>query len=224
VIRAALSDTFFDSIRLVAVNLTWGATLIAIVLVALVRPLAAVALLPVLAVPTAAVMRAAARIVRGSDDRYRTAPLLDRSMAGRALVVGAGAVIAGSVLVANVALGLGRADPIGWALATLAGWGLVALAGGLIVGWPLLVDPARDRRSLADRLAIAGRILLVHPGWSARLAIATALIVAVSVVLTAAILTISVAFVGLVLCRSVYPVADALDPVDLDDLADDDRP
>jgi hypothetical protein len=183
-----------------------------------------VALLPVLAVPTAAVMRAAARIVRGSDDRYRTAPLLDRSMAGRALVVGAGAVIAGSVLVANVALGLGRADPIGWALATLAGWGLVALAGGLIVGWPLLVDPARDRRSLADRLAIAGRILLVHPGWSARLAIATALIVAVSVVLTAAILTISVAFVGLVLCRSVYPVADALDPVDLDDLADDDRP
>ena len=36
VIRAALSDTFFDSIRLVAVNLTWGATLVAIVLVALI--------------------------------------------------------------------------------------------------------------------------------------------------------------------------------------------
>ena len=37
------------------------------------------------------------------------------------------------------------------------------------------------------------------------------IVAAVSVVLTAAILTVSVAFVALVACRSVYPAADRLE-------------
>jgi hypothetical protein len=39
-----------------------------------------------------------------------------------------------------------------------------------------------------------------------------AIIVAVSTILTAALLTIGVAFVALLACRTVYPVADRLDP------------
>jgi hypothetical protein len=38
--------------------------------------------------------------------------------------------------------------------------------------------------------------------------------VAVSAVLAAAILTVSLSFVALLLCRSVYPLADSFDPVD----------
>jgi hypothetical protein len=212
VVRTSLSDYFFHSLILVAVNVAWGAGLIVIVLVALVWPVGGLLLLPLLAVPTAMVFRAAARIVRAADDDLRNVTLLDRHVAGRALVVGAGVVAAGSVLVANVVLGLGRADPIGWGLATLAGWGLVALAGALVVGWPLLVDPARDGRSLRDAAAVTGRVLLLHPGRVARLGCAVALVVAVSSVLAAAILTVSLSFVALLLCRSVYPLADSLDP------------
>jgi hypothetical protein len=213
VVRTALSDYFFHSFGLVAVNVAWGAGLVLIVLVALVWPVGGLVLLPLLAVLTAIVGRAAARIVRAADDNLRTAPLLDRRLAGRALAVGAGVVAAGSVLVANVALGLGRADPIGWGLATLAGWGLVALAGTLLVGWPLLVDPARHGRSLREMADTTGRLLVLHPGAIARLGLAVALVLAVSVVLAAAILTVSLSFVALLLCRSVYPLADSFDPV-----------
>jgi hypothetical protein len=214
-VRAALTDYFFNSLRLVAVNVGWGATLVAIVLVALAWPIGGLVLLPVLAVPTAMVFRTAARVVRTDgatgDDDPRAAPLLDRVLAGRALAAGAGVVVASSVLIANAAIGLGRVDPIGWTFATLAGWGLVAVAGGCIVGWPLLVDPARDGRTVNDRLVLAARVLLVHPGRVIRLCLAVTLILAVSTVLTAAILTVSLAFVALVLCRSVYPLADPLD-------------
>ena len=60
--------------------------------------------------------------------------------------------------------------------------------------------------------ALAGGLLLAHPLRFAGLGLAMALVVAVSIVLTAAILTISVAFVALVACRSVYPAADRLEP------------
>ena len=213
IVRTALSDYFFHSLELVAVNVAWGAVLACIVLVALVWPAGALVLLPLLAVPAAIVGRAAARIVRTADDDFRTAPLLDRRLAGRALALGTGAVVAGSVLVANVVLGLGRADPIGWGLATLAGWGLVALAGALLVGWPLLVDPARAGQSLGEVTSATGRLLLLHPGPIARLGLVVALVLAVSAVLAAAILTVSLSFVALVLCRSVYPLADPFDPV-----------
>jgi hypothetical protein len=39
-----------------------------------------------------------------------------------------------------------------------------------------------------------------------------AVVTAISFVLTAAILTISVSFVALAACRSVYPAADRLEP------------
>lgn len=212
--RTALSDYFFHSLVLVAVNVAWGAMLILTVLVALVWPVGGLVVLPLLAVPAATVARAAARIARAADDDLRLAPLLDRRLAGRALAVGTAVVVAGSVLVANVALGLGRADPIGWGLATLAGWGLVALAGALLIGWPLLADPARDGRSLREIGAVTGRLLVLRPGPIARLGLLAAVVLAVSVVLAAAILTVSLSFVALLLCRSVYPLADSFDPVD----------
>jgi len=66
---------------------------------------------------------------------------------------------------------------------------------------------------LRDRLRIAAALLLARPLRFAGLALVMAVVVAVSVVLTAAILTISVAFVALVACRSVYPAADRLELV-----------
>jgi hypothetical protein len=198
--------------RLVAANLVWGFALALIVLIGLVSPLASVALLPLLALPTAAVFRLAARIVRGEPGTvlndiawpYRHAPT-------RWLVVGVAVVAATLVLGTNVLFGLGGGEPAGWGVATLAAWGLIVLWCGALVAWPLLVDPSRSPAPLTERLRLAGALLLAHPVRFGGLALAMAVVVAVSVVLTAAILTISVAFVAVVACRSVYPAADRLE-------------
>jgi len=212
VVRAALSDYYFNSMRLVPANLVWGFSLAVIVLVGLVSPLLSLVLLPLLALPTAAVFRMAARIVRGEPGvGLRDIAWPYRHATGRWVVVGVAVVAAGLTLGTNAFVGLGGGEPAGWAIATLAGWGLVVLWCGALVGWPLLVDPSRSAMPLSERLRLAGSLLLAHPVRFAGLGLAMAVVVAVSVVLTAAILTISVAFVALVACRSVYPAADRLE-------------
>jgi hypothetical protein len=213
VLRAAVSDYYFNSMRLVPANLVWGFALALIVLIGMVSPLLSLALLPLLALPTAGVFRIAARIVRGEPGiglhdiawPYRHAP-------GRWVVLGLAVVAAALVLGSNLLVGLGGGEPAGWAIATLAGWGLVALWCGALVGWPLLVDPARAATPLGERLRLAGALLLAHPLRFAGLGLAMAIVVTISLVLVAAILTVSVAFVALIACRSVYPAADRLEP------------
>jgi hypothetical protein len=208
-----VSDYYFNSMRLVPANLVWGFALALIVLIGMVSPLLSLALLPLLALPTAGVFRIAARIVRGEPGiglhdiawPYRHAP-------GRWVVVGVVVVAAGLMLGTNALVGLAGGEPAGWAIATLAGWGLVVLWCGALVCWPLLVDPERAATPLGERLRLAGALLLAHPLRFAGLGLAMALVTAVSIVLTAAILTVSVAFVALVACRSVYPAADRLEP------------
>jgi hypothetical protein len=63
VVRAAVSDYYFNSMRLVPANLVWGFALALIVLIGMVSPLLSLTLLPLLALPTAGVFRIAARIV-----------------------------------------------------------------------------------------------------------------------------------------------------------------
>ena len=213
VVRAALSDYYFNSMRLVAANLVWGFALALIVLVGMASPLLSLALLPLLAFPTAGVFRLAARIVRvepGAGLRDIAWPY--RHLPVRWLVLGIAVVAAGLMLGTNIVVGLTGGEPARWAIATLAGWGLVALWCGALVGWPLLVDPARSETSLTDGLRLVGGLLLAHPLRIAALALAMAIVTAISFVLTAAILTISVSFVALVACRSVYPAADRLEP------------
>ncbi len=213
VVRAALSDYYFNSMRLVAANLVWGLALALILLVGLASPLLSLALLPLLALPTAGVFRLAARIVRvepGGGLHDIAWPY--QHATGRWLVVGVTVVAAGLMLATNVLVGLAGGEPAGWAIATLAGWGLVILWCGALVAWPLLVDPERSEMSLAEGLRLAGGLLLAYPLRFAGLGLAMAVVTAVSFVLTAAILTISVSFVALVACRSVYPAADRLEP------------
>ncbi|MFL5688085.1 MAG: hypothetical protein ACJ77I_03770, partial [Chloroflexota bacterium] len=98
-----------------------------------------------------------------------------------------------------------------WAFATLAAWGLVASWCLAVVLWPVLVDPERPDRPLTDDLTLALQVIFTEPRRMVRLALVTGLIVIVSVVLTAAILTVSVAFVALLGCRTVYPMVDRLE-------------
>lgn len=212
VLRASLTDYYFNSMRLVPVNVAWGAGVVLIVLVGLVWPPGALVLLPLLALPTAAVFRTAALIVRGEPstglrDGLRSSR---RDLVG-VVALGVGFVATGLVLGTNVLAGLAQAGAPGWFLATMAGWGLVAWWCGAIVAWPLLVDPARADRPVRERLRLAAAILLTKPLRTAALGLTVAVIVILSTILTAAILTVSVSFVTVVACRSVYPVADRLE-------------
>jgi hypothetical protein len=214
-IRASFTDYYFNSMRLVPANIVWGAGLIAIVLVALVWPLGGLLLLPLLALPTAGIFRLAARIVRvAPDPGWHDVVWPYRHAAGPTLAVGAGLVAVTVVLGTNLIVGIaGQGELIGWALATLAGWGLVAVWAMAIVAWPLVVDPARDGQPLRPRLRLAAAIVFLNPVRIGALAIFVALTTIVSTILTAAVLTASIAFIALVACRVVYPTADRLDIV-----------
>jgi hypothetical protein len=211
-IRAAFSDYYFNSMRLVPANVVWGAGLIIVVIVGLVWPLGGLLLLPLLALPTAGIFRLAARIVRVAPDVGRHDILWPYQQgAGSLLLIGVALVAVTLVLGTNLVVGIGQGEPGGWVFATLAGWGLVAIWAGALVVWPLIVDPARDGQPLLARLRLAGALLLVQPVRLGALAVAVALSAAISTVLTAALLTVSVSFVALVACRVVYPAADRLE-------------
>ena len=211
-IRASFTDYYFNSMRLVPANVVWGAGLVVIVLVGFVWPLGGLLLLPLLALPTAGIFRLAARIVRVAPDAGRQDILWPyRHAAGPILLLGVCLVAATVILGTNLLVGIGQGQPGGWVLATLAGWGLVAVWSATLVGWPLVVDPARETQPLLARLRLAGALLLVQPARIAALAVAIAIISAISTVLTAALLTVSISFMALVACRVVYPAADRLE-------------
>ncbi len=212
VIRASLTDYYFNSMRLVPANVAWGVGVVLVVVVGFVWPFGALLLLPALVLPTAVVFRIAALVVRGEP----WAGLGDviRSVRGQLptyLGLGLASVALGLVLGTNALTGLVGGDPSGLILATLAGWGLVAWWCVAIVAWPLIVDPTRAGRPLRDSLRLAGALLLTQPARFGGLGVVVLVIVVVSTILTAAILTVSVAFVAVVACRAVYPAADRLE-------------
>jgi hypothetical protein len=209
-----MTDFYFNSLRLVPANLVWGAWVILVVVVGMAWPAGGIVLLALLALPTAGVFRVAARIVRVEPDvslRDIAWPYRHPARAGTTVVLGVSVVAISVVLGSNVVVGLVSGEPVGWLVATLAGWGLIGLWCGALVAWPLIVDPARAAWPVRERLRLAGRLLLVHPLRWVALGLMVAVLVVVSIVLTAAILTVSVAFVALVACRSVYPAADRLE-------------
>ena len=104
---------------------------------------AALALLPLLALPTAGVFRLAARIVRASpapDCTTSPGRIATRPAPARGRRRGRG----GGARPRHERRGrAGRRRARGWAIATLAGWGLVVLWCGALVAWPLARRPGR---------------------------------------------------------------------------------
>lgn len=211
-LRTALTDFYFNSGRLVPANAAWGLAALGIGFALLAWPLVGLLLAPLLAVPTAGVFRVAARVVRTEPDvSWRDAFAAWRDLGGPALGLGAVAVAVAVILGSNLVVGLAQADPVGWVMATFAGWGLVVLWCGAIAAWPILVDPARERQPVRQRLRLAALLVLAFPVRFAALGLAVGLVVVVSALLTAVLLTVGVAYVALVAGRFVLPAADRLE-------------
>jgi hypothetical protein len=210
--RAAATDFYYQSVRLVPANAAWGAGLLAILAIAFwLSPVLALVTAPLLCLPLVGVTRLAAQIVRGEDVVLSDVATAIRTFARPALAAGIVVVLATVVLTANVVAGVFGGGPIGWAFATLAAWGLVALWIVGLAFWPLLADPARDATPLAARARLAVLVVLAYPVRFASLAAALALVTVVSAIAFAALLSVSVAFMALVATHVTLPAADELE-------------
>jgi uncharacterized membrane protein YesL len=209
-LRDAVEDVYFNSWRLVPANVLWGATFVVLAVGVLATPFAII-LVPLLALPTVGICRMAALAVRGGGVSFWDGFAAWRSLFVPTILLGTAITGCVAVLGSNLAAGLASGNLVGWALATLAFWGLI---GTWIVGWtawPLLVDPARADQPVRARLRLAVLLGVARPGRMLALGALLALIVAISTIAFAALLTISVAFAALLASRVVLPAADDLE-------------
>ncbi len=209
-IRAAASDAYFHSWRLLPANVVWSVTAIAIAAAIAVTP-AAIILLPILALPTAGIFRVTTRIVRGEAVSFWDAVDAWRSDVLATLAIGAGLALAATILAINAITGFTSDSALGWAFATLAAWGLVALWLLAWAAWPILVDPVRGDRPRRERLRLAALLVLAHPLRITSFGLVLAVFLALSTVAVVALVTVSVAFAALVASRFVLPAADRLE-------------
>ena len=210
--RAAATDFYYQSLRLVPANVAWGAAFLAVSAIGFwLSPVLALVASPLLCLPLVGVGRLAAQIVRGEDVVLSDAATAIRAFARPALAAGVVVVLVTVVLTANVVVGISGGGPIGWAFATLAAWGLAALWIAGLACWPILTDPARDATPLVARARLAVLVVLAYPVRFASLAAGLALVTLVSAVAFAALLSVSVAFMALVASRVTLPAADQLE-------------
>ncbi len=209
-LRAAATDFYFNSWRLVPANLLWGVVFVGLLVASSLQPPIAV-LAPVLAVPTVGIFRIAALVTRGEGATFWDGLAAWRTLFVPTLLLGTALAGCAAVLIGNIALGLLSGGVVGWSLATFAAWGLVATWVVGWTAWPLLVDPVRAGRPVRARLRIAVLLVLAHPVRMTALGAVLAILIVASTIAFAALVSISIAFAALVVSRYVLPAADRLE-------------
>lgn len=210
--RAAAIDLYFNSWRLIGANVVWGAVLLAAILVGFVWPLGSFLLSVALAIPTAGIYRIATLIVRQESVGFSDAVGAYRAYLRTALLLGLAGAGGSLVFAINIVTGIvDLGSPLGWAIATAAAWGFVIVWAWLACLWPLAVDSRREGVPFGQRARLAGLLMVAFPLRVGALLALSALILAVSTVLFAALITISVAFVALLGCHYILPAADRLE-------------
>jgi hypothetical protein len=78
--------------------------------------------------------------------------------------------------------------------------------------WPLLADPARGDRRLAELVRLAAMAAFLRPGRSAILVFASSVALLLATILFAALVLLAVVLVACLGCRWVLPATDDLEP------------
>lgn len=208
---SAVRDLLAHPLPLVAANVLWGVVAFGAWLAATIAEPLGVLLALLLTWPTATIAAIACRVARGGEPVLRDA---FRWPVGRPAVgvLGALALACAVVGVVDVQAALARGDLIGIAFATLAGWGLVALGILACVLWPLVGDPARAELGIASLLRLAATIALVRTPRVVVAWLMVGTLLAVSLVLAAAVVTVSVSLAASFLARMMLPLADEIEP------------
>jgi hypothetical protein len=211
-IRTAAFDFYYQSIRVVPANILWGISVLAVLAVATAGgPLGTLAVAPLLAIPYVGVVRLAALAARGRDVVLSDVVRAYREFGLPAVGIGLLTTLAVALLASNVVVGATMGGLGGWVFATLAASGLLGI---WVVGfpvWVLLVDPNRADRPARDRLRLGVLLVLAAPGRMAALGALLLIVLLLSTVAFAALLTISVSYAALVAARYVLPLADRLE-------------
>jgi len=198
--------------RLLAANILWGVALIIVLVIStMTSPLLTIPVAILLAIPTAGVFRLAAVIARNQPAALGDALQAMRTHLLPALAVGALVIGSLAVLGFNFVIGLISGDPVLLLIGTMAGWGLLLLFIGTSAFWPLLMDPFRQGEPLKKRIWLALAVVFHAPLRYLGLTLVTGAILIVSTIAFAALLSISLAFVAVLLCRYVLPTADRLE-------------
>lgn len=210
--RAAAIDFYYQSIRVVPANVIWGVAFLAVLAISISGgPIATLAALPLLAIPYVGIVRLAALVARDRDVVLSDVWRAYRQFGLTALAIGVLTTLAVALLASNVVVGATMGGLGGWVFATLAASGLLGI---WVVGFPLwilLVDPDRADRPLRDRLRLAVLLVVAAPGRMVTLGLLLSIVLLVSTVAFAALLTISVSYSALVAARYVLPLADRLE-------------
>ena len=209
VLRAAISDLYYNSFRFLGANMLLGVTLIAILL-ASVGSAWLLALLPLAAVPAAGTMRMATGLVRHRHADFGDFTEIVRRP-GPVLMLGLAQGAVTLVLVVDLWLGGAIGGWLGVLLSVSAVYGLLIGWGYAAVAWTLVLDPERDADSIVDRLRLAAIILVAHPIRVGGYLLAVGIVLALSGVAIAPILTFTVALAWLAIAHFVLPVADRIE-------------
>jgi uncharacterized membrane protein YesL len=211
-IRTAAFDFYYQSIRVVPANILWGIALLAVLAVATAGgPLVTLAVAPLLAIPYVGVVRLAALAARGRDVVLSDVWRAYREFGLPAFGIGILTTLAVALLASNLVVGATMGGLGGWVFATLAASGLLGIWVVGVPMWVLLVDPNRADRPLRDRLRLAVLLVLAAPGRMVAVGALLLVVLLISTVAFAALLTISVSYAALVAARYVLPLADRLE-------------
>ncbi len=206
--RESAVDFYYNSWRLVPANIVWGVGAMFLLFAVSVRPLAALLLAPLLALPTVGLFRMAALITRGDPVALSDAFEAWRAYLRPVLTAGVLFTVVALVFAVNITVGLASNSFIGAMVAAFAAWGLLVLWTGALAFWPLLVDPRRAEMTMRQRLRLVAILVIAFPLRLSALALTLAVLLVLSAIIFAALITVSIAVCALVASRYILPAAD----------------
>jgi uncharacterized membrane protein YesL len=207
--RDAATSFYFNGWAFIGANVAIGAVLLAALYGALYLGPWLLLLLAVAVIPAAGTMRMATRLHR--DGHTDLGDFTEAFHIGRILLLGLAQLGLSVVLAVDVAIALSWGSWIGLVLLVGAAYGMVALWTVSVVAWPILLDPARDATPIRRRLRLAILVVFLEPRRVGGLALVSALIIVVSTLLLAPILTLSISFVWLTIAGFVLPLVDGVE-------------
>lgn len=204
--RQAAVDFYYNGWAFLGANLAFGAVLLAALYGSLYVSPWLLLLVAALVAPAAGTMRMATRLRR--DGHTDLGDFAEPLRQGRILLLGLAQLLVSVVLAADIAIALSWGSWIGVVLLVGAAYGVVALWALAVVAWPVLLDPTRDAMPIRARLRLALVVLFLEPRRVGGVALGSALVLVISTVLLAPILTVAVSYAWLLIAGSVLPLAD----------------
>lgn len=192
-------------------NLAWLVVVALFGFLRLVVPILIV-LAPLLALPTAVLMRLAVAVARDRSPSWSMATAELGRLAGRKLLLGTAQLLVLALGVVNVLLAGNIGGILGIVSAVIAAYAVIATWMYAVALWPIVCDPDREA-PLREQLRMALTVVILRPLQIGVLALIAALAVIICVQLIAPAVFLP-GFVLVVVARYVVPFVDRLRPVD----------